>query len=76
MTQSMNMYHDLLLYSTDDSVWSIFNILNETPGPVLHKAKLLKLLAHGLKHCSSIDTGTTTGSSDISSGFCGMGMSL
>ena len=33
MTQSMNMYHDLLLYSTDDSVWSIFNILNDTPGP-------------------------------------------
>ena len=65
------------MYSTDDFVWSIFNILNNTTSPALHKAKeLLSLLAHGLKHYSSIDAGTTTGSGGISLEFCGMGMSL
>ena len=67
--QDYSLYHDLLLYSTDDSVWNIFNILNETPGPV-QTSKTVG--ARGRKHCSSIDTGTTTGSSGISLGFCGM----
>ena len=63
--------------STDDFVWSIFNILNDTIGPALHEAKqFLSLLAHGLKHYSSIDAGTTTGGNIISLEFYGMGMSL
>ena len=55
----------------------LMTLFKVSPGSALHEAKqLLSVLACGLKHCSNIDTGTTTGSSGISVGFCGMGMSL